>query len=115
MQEVHVLPQGETPLPLGKAAPAPIEPTKDELRALTRRLGIETYPSDNILAHIVGKAAFDNDPIAALAKVARALGHVMRRPPLHALQIMAPPLKRAGARHLFGPVRRLLEAPPGGA
>lgn len=108
-----MLPQGETPLPLGKAAPAPIEPTKDELRALTRRLAIETAPPDNILAHIVAKAAYDGDPVVNLVKVAKALGHVMRRPPLHALQIMAPPLKRAGARHLYGPVRRAIEAPAG--
>jgi hypothetical protein len=109
-----VLPQGETPLPLGKSAPAPIEPTKDELRALTRRLGIEAPPSDNVLAHLVGRAVFEDDPVANLSKIARALGHVMRRPPLHALQIMAPALKRAGARQLFGPVRRALEAPAGG-
>jgi hypothetical protein len=101
-----VLPPGETSLPLGKAAPAPIEPTKEELRALVRRLSAEVPPGDNLLAHLVGKAAFDEDSVAGLARIAKELGRVMRRPPEHALQIMAPALKRAGMRHLFGPTRR---------
>jgi hypothetical protein len=106
-----VLPTGETSLPLGKAAPAPIEPTKEELRALVRRLGAEVPPGDNLLAHLVGKAAFEGpDNVAALARIAKELGRVMRRPPEHALQIMAPALKRAGMRHLFGPTRRYFEA-----
>jgi hypothetical protein len=101
-----LLPPGETSLPLGKAAPAPIEPTKEELRALVRRLGAEVPPGDNLLAHLVGKAAFDEDPVPNLARIAKELGRVMRRPPDHALQIMAAALKRAGMRHLFGPTRR---------
>jgi hypothetical protein len=106
-----LLPQGETPLPLGKAAPAPIEPTKEELRALVRRLGAEVPPGDNLLAHLVGAAAFDEkDPVGGLARIAKELGRVMRRPPEHALQIMAPALKRAGMRHLFGPTRRHFDA-----
>ena len=106
-----MLPPGETSLPLGKAAPAPIEPTKEELRALVRRLGAEVPPSDNLLAHLVGKAAFEGaDAVIHLAKIAKELGRVMRRPPEHALQIMAPALKRAGMRHLFGPTRRHFEA-----
>jgi hypothetical protein len=106
-----VLPPGENPLPLGRAAPAPIEPTKDELRALTRKLGIETPPSENVLVHIVARAVFDTgDPVPALVRVAKALGQVMRRPPEHGLQIMAPALKRSGSRELFGQVRRAFEA-----
>lgn len=101
-----MLPPGETSLPLGKAAPAPIEPTKEELRALVRRLAAEVPPGDNLLAHLVGKAAFEGDSVANLARIARELGKVMRRPPEHALQIMAPALKRAGMRHLFGPTKR---------
>ena len=104
-----MLPPGETSLPLGKAAPAPIEPTKEELRALVRRLAADVPPGDNLLAHLVGKAAFDEDAVANLARIARELGKVMRRPPEHALQIMAAALKRAGMRHLFGPVRRHFE------
>ena len=106
-----MLPPGENSLPLGKAAPAPIEPTKDELRALMRRLGSDMPFGDNLLAHLVGKAALEaDDPVAAVARIAKELGRVMRRPPDHALQIMAPALKRAGMRHLFGPVRRYFEA-----
>ncbi len=105
-----MLPAGEPSLPLGKAAPAPIEPTKDELRALVRRLGSDVPVGDNLLAHLVGKACFEEtDPVAALSRIATELGKVMRRPPDHALQIMAPALKRAGQRHLFGPVRRRFE------
>lgn len=105
-----MLPAGETPLPLGKAAPAPIEPTKEELRALVRRLAAEVPPGDNLMAHLVGKAAFEGpDPIAALARIAKELGKVMRRPPDHALQIMAPALKRCGMRHMFGAVRRYFD------
>jgi hypothetical protein len=107
-----LLPAGETPLPLGKAAPAPIEPTKEELRALVRRLGADVPPGDNLLAHLVGKAAFEAHPdnVTGLARIAKELGKVMRRPPEHALQIMAAALKRAGMRHLFGAVRRHFEA-----
>lgn len=106
-----MLPAGETALPLGKAAPAPIEPTKDELKAMIRRLGVEVPSYDNVLVHLVTKAVFEGaDPIPALARIAKVLGHVMRRSPDHGLQIMAPALKRAGSRQLFGEVRRALEA-----
>lgn len=104
------LPSGETSLPLGRAQPAPIEPTKDELKALVRRLGVEGIPSDNVLHHLVGRAIYEGDEVAGIAKIAKALGQVMRRPPEHALQIMAPALKRAGRRELFGAVRRFIEA-----
>jgi hypothetical protein len=107
-----MLPPGETSLPLGRAAPAPIEPTKEELRALVRRLGADVPPGDNLLAHLVGQAAFLPSPqnVAGVAKIATELARVMRRPPDHSLQIMAAALKRAGMRHLFGPVRRHFEA-----
>ncbi|MBI3726049.1 hypothetical protein HY251_19135 [bacterium] len=105
-----MLPPGETPLALGRAAPAPIEPTKDEIKALVRRLDIEMPPTDNVLAYIVARAVFDGDSVNELLKISRALGHVMRRPASHALQILTPALKRSGARQLFGLVRRALEA-----
>ncbi len=103
------LPQGETSLPLGRAQPAPIEPTKDELKALVRRLGVEGIPSDNVLHHLVGRAIYEGEIVPGIARIAKSLGQVMRRPPEHALQIMAPALKRAGRRELFGAVRRHIE------